>query len=158
MSSEPAASDALAPQSLQSQASASGQTPPAGETTATRTPALRGPVTEASAAGPTLAAETATVTPNETTATKVSQQAAEATTIAAIPQATMEPQSPSAEPASENEDAVSAEPDDKADGDKTAEGDDKADGEEDGAKLAAAPASFMPDTVPEPTVHPRRDQ
>lgn len=157
LSSEPAASDALAPQSLQSQASASGQTPPAGETTATRTPALRGPVTEASAAGPTLAAETATVTPNETTATKVSQQAAEATTIAAIPQATMEPQSPSAEPASENEDAVSAEPDDKADGDKTAEGDDKADGEEDGAKLAAAPASFMPDTVPEPTVHPRRD-
>ena len=156
LSSGPATSEAATPQNLPSQASGSGQTPPAGETTATKTPALRGPVTEASAAETTLSAETATVAPNETTATKAPQQTAEATTIAAVPKPAMKPPTPAEEPASEDAKA-SEESDDKADGDKTAEADEKADSEEDGAKLAAAPASFMPDTVPEPTVHPRRD-
>ncbi|MGA9443969.1 MAG: lytic transglycosylase domain-containing protein [Methyloceanibacter sp.] len=124
-------------QSLSSQTTPSGQTPPATEATATKMP-------------------------NQTTATKGSTQAADTTTIAAIPRPRLNTERAADEPANGNVDGASAEAagaaagDDKAD---TAENTNKADTdkEADATKLAAAPASFMPDTVPTPNVHPRRD-
>ncbi|ODR94114.1 hypothetical protein AUC70_11150 [Methyloceanibacter stevinii] len=145
------------------------------EAAAAPEPKLRGPIeatagaplTKSSAAQPVPATPGTTVQ-KQTTATKALPDTGGTTTIAAMPQPSANPERVAEQPESQEADepaADGAEPaetasespdepaEDKAD---TAEkADDKSD---DADKMAAAPASFMPDTVPEPDIHPRRDK
>lgn len=91
--------------------------------------------------------------PNQTTATKASQTADNASTIAAATQPEANPENAVEKPASEEAGKTATE------AKENTESDEKADGTNSNEKkIAKASASFMPDSVPEPDIHPRRDK
>lgn len=107
------------------------------ETPAADAAALKGPVLEQT---PTEAAA-----PNESHAPKSTDSSSGAEALAAVPAPPLQSESP----ADAADDATAKD----AEADTDSEGKD----EKSPAKMAAAPASFMPDVVPEPDIHPRRD-
>ncbi len=145
-------SDPADAKSTETAAPSQEQTPDA---TTAQKPSLRGPID-----APANAAE------NQTTASKAASEAGGTTMIAAAPQPGENPEgskdnAKSADTDAGASDASSEAADDMSEAaDDTADSksdDSKAESEDDSNKMAAAPASVMPDTVPGPDIHPRRD-
>ncbi|MDJ0512093.1 MAG: transglycosylase SLT domain-containing protein [Methyloceanibacter sp.] len=109
------------------------------ETPATEAAALRGPI---DAAGQ-----------NHTTATKVSTTNEGSGNAAAVPEPVSNPERSADASASQEPGQPAPATDEKAGQENAGAGEG-----DDSTKTAAAPASFMPDTVPEPNIHPRRDK
>lgn len=109
------------------------------------TAALKGPIPEGVSTQPQALAEAA----NHTTASKSTGEASGTETIAAVPNPSLKPEAQTADSESTGQDGAE-------DGAKAGDSG-KASEEKAAQKMAAAPASFMPDAVPEPDIHPRRD-